>query len=86
MAKDCNMSTRCSNCQRNSYSWKEYLSIKYVKYNEKGHVVRNCISEKINWMEDIVELFQILKRSTKQTKDIELAVSLKQVTFRHPIE
>jgi len=50
------MLTRYGNYKRNSYSWKECSSIKYVKYNEKGHIVRNYISEKINWLEDAVEL------------------------------
>ncbi len=65
MVKDCNMPTRGSNYQKNSYSWKEYPNIKYVKYNEKGYVAENYISEKINWLKDIVEPLQILKRSTK---------------------
>ncbi len=65
MAKDCNMPTRCGNCKRNGYTWKEYLSIKYAKCDEKRHVAENCYSEKINWLEDTVELLQILKRPTE---------------------
>ncbi len=56
MAKDCNMSIGCNNCQRNGYSWKECLSIKYAKCNEKGHVAENYFSEKINWLKNIIEL------------------------------
>ena len=77
MVKDCNITTRCSNCRRNSYSWKEYSSIKYAKCNEKEYVARNCISEKINWLEDIVKPLQILKRLIKQSEVVELVASFK---------
>ena len=86
MAKDCNMPTRCGNCKRNGHIWKEYPSIKYAKYDEKGYVARNCHSEKINWLEDTVEPLQILKRPTKQPETIELVVFLKRATFRHPVK
>ncbi len=49
------MPTRCSNCKRNGHTWKECPNIKYVKYDEKGHIAGNCHSEKINWLEDTVE-------------------------------
>ena len=57
MVKDCNMLTRCGNCKRNGHTWKECPSIKYAKCGEKEHVAGNCLSEKINWLEDIVEPF-----------------------------
>ncbi len=71
------MPTRCSNCKRNSYNWKEYPNIKYAKCSKKGHVAKNYISEKINWLEDMVKPLQILKRFIKQSETIELVVSLK---------
>ncbi len=86
MAKDYNMLTRCDNCKRNGYTWKECLSIKYAKCDEKGHVAGNCHSEKINWLEDIVEPLQILKRPTKQPETIESVAPLKQAIFRHLVE
>ncbi len=55
MIKDCNMLIKCGNCKRNGHIWKEYPSIKCVKCDEKRHVVRNCYSEKINWLEDTIE-------------------------------
>ena len=55
MAKDCNMLIRCSNCKRNGHSWKEFPSIKCIKYDEKGHVAGNYISEKINWLKNIIK-------------------------------
>ncbi len=48
MAKDYNMPIRCGNCKRNDHNWKKCSSIKYAKYGEKGYVVENYISEKIN--------------------------------------
>ena len=86
MAKNCNMLTRCGNCKRNGHTWKECPSIKYAKYGKKGHVAGNCYSEKINWLEDTVELLQILKRPTKQPEAVESVAPLKQATFRHPVE
>ena len=77
MAKDCNMLIRCGNCKRNSHTWKECLSIKCAKCGEKGHVAENCHSKKINWLEDTVEPFQILKRPTKQPKTGEPVALLK---------
>jgi len=65
IAKDCNMPIRCDNCKRNGHTWKECPSIKYAKCDEKGHIARNCISKKINWLENTIELLQILKRPTK---------------------
>ncbi len=59
------MLTRCDNCKRNGYTQKKYPSIKYAKCDEKGHVTDNCYSEKINWLKDTVEPFQILKRPIK---------------------
>ena len=72
MAKDCNMLTRYGNCKRNGHTWKECSSIKCAKCGEKGHVVRNCHSEKINWLRDTVEPLQILKRPTKPPEAVEL--------------
>ncbi len=86
MAKDCNMPTRCGNCKKNGHTWKECPSIKYAKCGEKGHVAGNCYSEKINWLEDIVEPLQILKRPTKQLETVESIAPLKRATFRHPVE
>ncbi len=86
MAKDYNMPTRCGNCKKNGHTWKEYPSIKYVKCGEKRHVAGNCHSEKINWLKDIVEPLQILKRSIKQPKTIKLVAPLKWATFRHPVK
>ena len=80
------MPIRCSNCKRNSYSWKKCLSIKYIKCNEKGHVAGNCISEKINWLEDTIKPLQILKRPTRQPETVKLVVSLKWATFRYPVK
>ncbi len=77
MAKDCNMPTRCGNCKRNDHTWKEYPSIKCAKCDEKGHVMGNCHSEKINWLKDTVEPLQILKRSTKQPETVEFVAPLK---------
>ncbi len=77
MAKNCNILTRCDNCRRNGHTWKEYPGIKCAKYSEKGHVAGNCHSEKINWLEDTVEPFQILKKPTKQPETVELVASLK---------
>ena len=77
MARDCNMPTRCGNCKRNSHIWKEYPSIKCAKCDEKGHVMGNCHSEKINWLKDTVEPLQILKRSTKQPETVEFVAPLK---------
>ena len=68
MAKDCNMLTRCGNCKRNGHTWKECPNIKCAKYDEKEHVAENCHSEKINWLEDIFEPLQILKRPTNNQK------------------
>jgi len=81
MIKVCNMSTRCGNCKRNGHTWNECPSIKYAKCDEKRHVAGNCISEKINWLKDIVESFQILKRFIKQLKTIEPVASLKRAIF-----
>ena len=86
MAKDCNMLTRCSNCKRNGYTWKECPNIKCAKCGERKHVARNCHSEKINWLEDTIEPLQILKRPTKQPETVESVASLKRATFRHPVE
>ena len=86
MAKDCNMPTRCSNCKRNGHIWKECPSIKCAKCDEKGHVAGNCHNKKINWLEDIVEPLQILKRPTKQPETIESVAPLKQAIFRHLVE
>src|SRR6266498_5047781 len=86
IAKDCNMPTRCDNCKRNGHIWKECPSIKCAKYGKKGYVVKNYHSEKINWLEDIVEPLQILKRPTKQSENVELVAPLKRATFRHPVE
>ena len=61
-------------------------SIKCAKCGEKGHVARNCHSEKINWLEDTVEPLQILKRPTKQPEAVGLIAPLKRATFRHPVE
>ncbi len=83
MAKDYNMPTRCGNCKRNGFTWKECPSI---KCGEKGHIAGNCHSEKINWLEDTVEPLQILKRPTKQPEVVEQVALLKQATFRHPVE
>ncbi len=86
MAKDCNMPTRCGNCKRNGHTWKKCPNIKCAKCGEKGYVVENYHSKKINWLEDTVEPLQILKRSTKQPKTVEPVASLKQATFRYPVE
>ncbi len=48
MAKDYNMPTRCGNCKRNGYTWKECPNIKYTKCSKKRHVAENCHNEKIN--------------------------------------
>ncbi len=80
------MLTRYDNYKRNDYSWKEYPSIKCVKCDEKGHVTGNCISKKINWLENTVEPLQILKRSIKQLEAVESVVSLKWATFRYPVK
>ena len=86
MTKDYNMLIRYSNYKRNGHSWKEYLDIKYAKCDEKKHVAGNCISKKINWLEDTVELLQILKRPIKQSETVESVALLKWATFRHPIK
>ena len=80
------MPTRCGNCKRNDHTQKECPSIKYAKCEEKRHVAGNCLSEKINWLEDTVEPLQILKRPTKQPETVESVIPLKRVTFRHLIE
>jgi len=80
------MPTRCDNCMRNGYIWKECLSIKYAKCDEKGYIASNCYSKKINWLEDTVEPLQILKRPTQQPEAGESIVPLKQATFRHPVK
>ncbi len=80
------MPTRCGNCKKNGYTWKECPSIKCAKCDKKGHVVGNCHSEKINWLKDTVKPLQILKRSTQQPEAGELIAPLKQATFRHPVE
>ena len=77
MAKDCNMLTRCDNCKRNGHTWKECLSIKCAKCDEKGHVAGNCHSEKINWLENTVKPLQILKRLTQLPEVVESIASLK---------
>ena len=51
------MPTRCDNYKRNDHMWKECPSIKCAKCGEKGHVAENCISKKINWLEDTVKPF-----------------------------
>ncbi len=61
-------------------------SIKCTKCGEKRHVAGNCHSEKINWLEDIVEPLQILKRLIQQSEAGESIASLKRATFRHPVE
>ncbi len=43
-----NISTRYENCKKIGYNWKKCSSIKCAKYEEKGHIVANCVSEKIN--------------------------------------
>ncbi len=59
------------------FSYSKYSSIKYMKCEEKDHIMTNCISKKINWLEDTVKLLQILKRQFKQPKKIELVTFLK---------
>ncbi len=86
MVKDYNILTRYDNCKRNGHSLKEYFNIKCVKYEEKSYIVRNCASEKINWLEDTIEPLQILKKLIKKPKIIKSVVLLKWAMFRHLVE